>query len=82
MLREDGVDDGTGAFTHVVDEQALLHADLVGGQPHARGVVHGLEHVVGQLAQGGVELGDVRAREAQHGIAEHADGIHGHAPRE
>ena len=71
--REAGVDDGMGAGADVVDEEALLDAHLRGGQADTRGLVHGDEHVVGQLDQVLVDLGDVLGGLAQDRVAEHAD---------
>ena len=50
-----------GLVVDVVDEQALLHADLRRGQAGAVGVVHGVEHVVGQAGDGAVDVGDLGA---------------------
>ncbi|MCY1436602.1 hypothetical protein D9M71_527310 [compost metagenome] len=44
----------------VDDHDALVHVDLGGGQADAGSVVHGLEHVVDQLA---------------HGVINHLDGL-------
>ena len=68
------VDDGEGPVAGVVDEDPLLDADLVGGQPDAGSGVHRLDHVVGQPGERPVELGDVGAALLQTEIAEDPDG--------
>ena len=64
VVGEGGVDDDAPArpVVDVVDEHPLLDADLGRGQAHAGSLVHGLQHVVGQAAEVGVELGDLAAR--------------------
>src|SRR5690606_29403964 len=57
----------------VVDEEALAHPDLGGGQAEARGLVHGVEHVVGELDQLAVDVGDLGGGGAQHRIADDSD---------
>ncbi|MNT39871.1 hypothetical protein D3C72_1761540 [compost metagenome] len=39
----------------VEHQHALRHADLDGGEPDARGVVHGLEHIVGKATDVGID---------------------------
>lgn len=63
------------AFAEVVDEEALLHTNLRRGQTHARSVVHGVEHVVGQFDQAAVDVGDLRCALSEHRIADDADAI-------
>ena len=55
-------------FRHVDHDQALVHVDLGGGQADALGLVHGLEHVVDQLAQGGIDRGDGLGHLVQAGV--------------
>jgi hypothetical protein len=45
-------------------------AHLLGGQSDALLLVHGLDHVLGEFAQGGVEGGDWRAFFTQYGLVE------------
>ncbi len=58
----------------VVDEDLQVDADLVGGQAHALGGALAGEHVVDELRQRVVELGDVLALLVEHGVADHGDG--------
>ena len=67
-----------GAVADVVDEQALLHADLGRGQPDAGRVVHRLEHVARPSDQGCVDVRDLRRPLLQHGITERADLVRRH----
>ncbi len=57
----------------VVDEHPQVHADLVGGQAHARGGTLAGEHVVDERRQLVVELGDLGARLVQHRVADDGD---------
>ena len=61
----------------VVDEHALLHTDLGGGQADAGGVVHGDDHVVGQRLQAGVDVRHLGAAGAAR-VTEETDGVSGH----
>lgn len=76
---EHRVDEHLGAVAVVVDEEALPDPDLGSGQAESIGVVHRVEHVVGQTRQSTVELGDDVGRCTQHRVAEDADcvGRHG-----
>ena len=76
-LRIDQHDLGLGIFLEgdVDDGDALADADLRSGQAHAMRGVHALEHVVGQLAQLVVELGDGGGRLLQYRVAKFHDGI-------
>ena len=68
---------GPSPGLEVVDEEPLLHADLGRGETDTRGVVHRLEHVLGQLHEPTVDLGDLVGALAQHRIADDADGVGG-----
>ena len=70
-----GVDDGLGAaaVVEVPDEQALLHADLRRSQAEAGGRVHGLDHVVDELHEAGVDVGDVGRLLLEDGVSDHTD---------
>ncbi len=70
-----------GGLVDVVDEEPLLHPDLGRGQPDARRLAHGDEHVVDQLGHGAVDVGDFGVRLLQHGVAEDPDGHEGHRTR-
>jgi 16S rRNA (guanine1207-N2)-methyltransferase len=72
-LRDHGVDHDLRALADVVHEQALLHADLRGGQAEAGGLVHRGEHVLGQLHELGVDIGDLGGALAQHRVADLPD---------
>src|SRR5581483_6010580 len=78
-LHDRRVHHGERPVAGVVDEDPLLHADLVGGQPHAGSGVHRLDHVVGQPGQRSVELGHVGAALLETEVAEDPDreGRHG-----
>src|SRR5437763_6163426 len=81
-LGDHRVDDGLGplvALGKLVDEQALLHADLGRGQAQPRGRPHGVDHVLGQLGHPAVDVGDLGSALLEDGITEHTDGIPGHA---
>ena len=77
-LGDDRVDQRPAARRRVVDEQALLHADLRGGQPEAGRVVHRLEHVVGQADERAVDVVDLGGPLLQHRVAEDPDGVGSH----
>ena len=83
VVGEGGVDDDAPArpVVDVVDEHPLLDAHLGRGQADAGRVVHGLEHVVGQPAQVGVELPDLERRLPQDRVAERPDGEESHPRR-
>src|SRR5580658_247433 len=53
------VDDGVRALTGVVDEDAALHAHLVGRQARSGSGVHGLDHGLDQAGHRPVDLLDV-----------------------
>ena len=61
-------------LAHVDHQQAQVHVDLGGGQADARRVVHGLEHVVDQLANAFIHGFDRFCHGAQAGIGELDDG--------
>src|SRR3954447_5239109 len=52
----------------VHDDDILMHADLRSGEADAVGLIHGLGHVVAQLADGGVHRADGLALFLQPGI--------------
>ena len=58
-LDDGGVEDHARPVVVVVDEEALLHPHLRGGEPDAGGLVHGDEHVVDELDERAVDLGDL-----------------------
>ena len=62
----------------VEDEQPQVDADLVRRQPDAVGGSHRVEHVRDERAQRVVDLLDAAGGAVQHGIADDADGTHGH----
>src|SRR5664280_1240958 len=73
-LDDDRVDDDDGTVALVVDEESLLHADLIGRQTHTRRLVHGLDH---RSREGGDAAIDVlyRGRHlVQHRVAVDANG--------
>ena len=64
-------------LAHVDDHEPLVHVDLACRQADARGLVHGLEHVVQQALEG--RIGNLRGIHrhrlgAQSGIGELEDG--------
>lgn len=66
---------GAVVGVEVVDEQALSDTHLRGSEAEARSLVHRLEHVVGQLDQPVVDVGDLGRGGPQHGIADHSDAV-------
>src|SRR5437773_988655 len=85
LAREDlRVDDREGLIAlrgKVDDEEALVHVDLGGREPDAGRAVHGLEHVVDQRAEGGVEARHRLRARAQPGVGVLQDGSEGHGSR-
>ena len=52
-------------IAHIDHQQRLMHVDLRGRKPDARRGVHGLEHVIDQPRQRGVEIAHRRRARAQ-----------------
>ncbi len=77
-LDDPWVDDGDRSMTDVVDEEPFGDAHLIGGQAHARLVVHGLEHVVGELRDAAVDVGDLFGASGEHRVADLADRVASH----
>ena len=69
---------GAGVVVDVVDEEALLHADLRCGETDAGRVVHRVVHRVDELGQRAVDLVYRRRRPLEHGVAEEPDGVSRH----
>ena len=67
-----------GVVVDVVDEEALLHADLRRGEADAGRLVHRLVHRVDELGERAVDVGHRRGRPLEHGIAEEPDGVSRH----
>ena len=65
----------------VEDEHPQRHADLRGGEADPRRGLHRLEQVVHEIVELVVELGDLRSRLMEHGIARDADRADGHSDR-
>ena len=80
-LHDPRVQDHPGGLTVVVDEEALLHAHLRGGQADPGGLVHRFEHFLTQAHQGSVHVGHVSSRGAQDGVADDPDLMVGHGLR-
>ena len=80
-LHDPRVQDHPGGLTVVVDEEALLHAHLWGGQTDPGGLVHRLEHFLAQAYQSSVNIGHISGRGAQDGVADDPDLMVGHGPR-
>jgi len=76
MLHELAADPTT--THHVDDDDALVHVHLCGGQADAFGLVHGLEHVVDQLANAVVHDGHGLGHLVKAGIWKGEDGQQGH----
>ena len=72
---DDRVEDDapTATLGLVVDEKALAHPHLRGGQTDPPRLVHGGEHAVAEASDRAVDLGDLRRLRAQHRIAEQPD---------
>ena len=62
----------------VNDDDAARHADLYRGKPNARRGVHGLQHIVHQLDDGGVDLLDRIRNLAQNGVGNGDDRKNAH----
>ena len=71
-------DVGTGVVVEVVDEDPLLDADLRRGQADAGRGVHRLDHVLGELDQRAVDVGDVLGHPLEHGVADDPDLVRDH----
>ena len=81
-LDDPWVDDGASALTHVIDEDAALHADLIGRQSGTGSLVHRLDHGVDQTRHLSVDLLDFTgalSRARGHRIGEWSDSALDHS---
>ena len=72
------VDHRLGAFTDVVDEDPALDAHLRRREAHAGSRIHGLDHLLGEADDLGIDLLDLESPLAQHWVAENPDRKSGH----
>src|ERR1035437_10606373 len=80
-LHDDVGDDHVGTVALVVDEESFLNADLIGGEPDARGVVHGLDHRLREGGDLGVDVLNLGRRRGQHRVTVDSNGQRTHSIR-
>lgn len=71
---------GLAIGADVIDEETLLHTDLRGGETEAGGGIHRGEHVVDQLVELAVDLGDLVRLLAKNRVADDTNGVGRHDP--